>query len=104
MERVAVLIGRCAIYEQLYLTNDAPNNANEATENLRRGLLTLYTAILHALCRFIRVFQGKVPYCLFFCSLGPRPSEKSGYPRRGFVPGSIPASWMANIFIPKCSH
>ena len=61
MERVAVLIGRCAIYEQLYLTNDVPKNAKEGTENLRRGLLTLYTAILQALCRLIRVFQGRVP-------------------------------------------
>ncbi|KAF8427603.1 ankyrin repeat-containing domain protein [Terfezia claveryi] len=59
MERVSVLIGRCAIYEQLYLTDGTPKNAKEATENLRQRLLTLYTAILQALCRFIRVFQGK---------------------------------------------
>jgi len=49
MERVAVLIGRCAIYEQLYLTDDIPENAEDATDNLRRGLLSLYTAILLAL-------------------------------------------------------
>jgi len=36
IERFAVLIGRCTIYEQLYLTDDAPKNAEEATENLRR--------------------------------------------------------------------
>ncbi|KAF8417649.1 ankyrin repeat-containing domain protein [Tirmania nivea] len=59
MERIAVLIGRCAIYEQLYLTSNIPENAKEATENLRRGLVTLYTAILLALCRLIRVFKGK---------------------------------------------
>lgn len=62
MERVAVLIGRCAIYEQLYLIDDVPKNAGEATENLRKGLLALYTAILQALCRSIRIFKGKVPY------------------------------------------
>jgi len=66
MERVANLIGRCAIYEQLYLTDDTPNNAKGATENLRKGLLALYTAILQALCRLIRVFQGRIPYCYFF--------------------------------------
>ncbi|RPB27796.1 hypothetical protein L211DRAFT_802387 [Terfezia boudieri ATCC MYA-4762] len=60
MERVSVLIGRCAIYEQLYLTDDPPKNAKEATENLRQALLSLYTAILLALCRFIRVFQGNL--------------------------------------------
>ncbi|KAF8451423.1 hypothetical protein BGX38DRAFT_1259584 [Terfezia claveryi] len=59
-ERVALLIGRCAIYEQLYLIDDIPKNANEATENLFQGLLILYTAILQLLCRLIRVFQGKL--------------------------------------------
>lgn len=57
-----MLIGRCAIYEQLYLTGDVPKNAEEATENLRRGLLTLYTAILQALCRLLRVFKGRIPF------------------------------------------
>jgi len=66
MERVAVLIGRCAIYEQLYLTSDVPSNAEEATENLRQGLLTLYTAILQALCRLIRIFEGTIPHCFNF--------------------------------------
>ena len=60
-ERIAVLIGRCAIYEQLYLTGDVPLNAQEATENLRRRLLTLYTAILQALSQLIRVFKGRAP-------------------------------------------
>jgi len=64
MERVAVAIGRCAIYEQLYLTDDIPKNAIEATENLRKGLLALYTTILQALCRLTRVFQGRVHDCL----------------------------------------
>ena len=65
MERVAVLISRCAIYEQLYLTGDVPKDAKEATEateNLHRGLFTLYSAILQALCQLIRVFQGRIPF------------------------------------------
>ena len=65
MERVAALISRCAIYEQLYLTHDVPKDAEEATENLRRGLLTLYTAILQALCRLIRVFEGRILFDFF---------------------------------------
>jgi len=63
MERVAMLIGRCAIYEQLYLIDDVPSSAEDATENVQRGLISLYTAILRALCRLIRVFQGRIPYC-----------------------------------------
>ena len=65
MERIAMLIGRCAIYEQLYLTRDAPKHAEEATANLRSELLALYTAILQALCQVIRVFQSITPY--FYC-------------------------------------
>ena len=61
MERVAVLIGRCAVYEQLYLTIDPPKDAEEVTENLRSGLLTLYTAILQSLYRVIRIFEGMIP-------------------------------------------
>ncbi|KAF8417658.1 ankyrin repeat-containing domain protein [Tirmania nivea] len=59
MERVAMLIGCSTIYEQLYLTSHVPENAKEATEILRKGLLALYVAILQALCRLIRIFQGK---------------------------------------------
>lgn len=64
MERVAVLIGRCAIYEQLYLTSDVPKEAEVATENLRGVLVTLYIAILQALCRLMRVFAGMTPYLI----------------------------------------
>jgi len=60
-----MLIGRCAIYEQLYLSGDVTKNAEEATVNLRTGLLTLHKAILLALCRLIWVFQGGILYCLF---------------------------------------
>ena len=60
MERIAILIGRCAIYEQLYLSsNDIPDIAEKATDSLRIALLALYTAILQALCRLMRVFEGK---------------------------------------------
>ncbi|KAF8416640.1 hypothetical protein EV426DRAFT_578606 [Tirmania nivea] len=59
MERIAVLIGRCAIYEQLYLTGNVLKNVEKATEELRSVLITLYTAVLQALCRLIRVFDGK---------------------------------------------
>ncbi|KAF8427950.1 hypothetical protein EV426DRAFT_640542 [Tirmania nivea] len=60
MERIAILIGRCTIYEQLYLySNDIPDIANKATGDLRAALLALYTAILQALCRLISVFKGK---------------------------------------------
>jgi len=56
-----VLIGRCAIYEQLYLTDDVPKNAEVAIDNLRHGLLTLYIAMVQALYRLLNVFKGKSP-------------------------------------------
>jgi len=60
MERIATLIGRCTIYEQLYLHgNDIPDIAEKATESLRKALLALYTAILQALSRMMAVFKGK---------------------------------------------
>ena len=65
MERIAALIGRFAIYEQLYLTGNVPASAKEGTEILRQELLTLYTAILQALCRSLWVFKGRIHYCLF---------------------------------------
>ena len=65
MERVAELIERCAIYEGLYLSGNAPVSAHKATENLRRVFISLYTAILHTLCRLIRVFKGRTPMVLF---------------------------------------
>ena len=55
-----MVIDQCAIYEQLYLTPDVPASAKEATEILRSVLLTLYTAVLQALCRLIRVFKGMI--------------------------------------------
>ena len=73
MERVSVLIGRCAIYEQLYLSGDVTKDAEEATADLRRGLLTLYTSILQALCRLIKIFHGRTPppglQPLYMCTL-----------------------------------
>ena len=88
MERVAFLISRCTTYERLYLTDFVPKDAEEATENLRRGLLALYTAILHALCQLIRVFQGRVPdflngYSHVLCGMhtkySPTSKANSGY-------------------------
>jgi len=62
MERIAILIGRCTIYEQLYLvSNDIPDIAEKATEDLRVAILALYTAILQVLSRLMTVFQGKNP-------------------------------------------
>ena len=63
MERIAILIGRCTIYEQLYLGgNDIPDIAGKAIEDLRGALVALYTAILQALSRVMRVFQGTIPH------------------------------------------
>ena len=60
MERIAILIGRCTIYEQLYLSNnDIPDIAEKATEEFRAALLALYTAILQVLSQLVRVFKGK---------------------------------------------
>ena len=70
MERIAILIGRCTIYEQLYLSgNDIPDIAGKATENLRVALLALYTATLQALSQMMAVFKGKNPIP-YFGSIG----------------------------------
>jgi len=59
MERIAILLGRCTIYEQLYLSsNDIPDIAEKATQDLRAALLSLYTAILQALSGLMVVFNG----------------------------------------------
>ena len=63
-ERISFLIGRCTIYEKLYLcegikTPDlALDIAKTPTDDLRRALVILYTAILQALSQCIRVFNG----------------------------------------------
>ena len=62
MERIGILIGRCTIYEQLYLGgNDIPDIVDKAMQSLRGALVALYIATLQALSRLIRVFQGKIP-------------------------------------------
>jgi len=67
MERVVVLIGRCTIYEQLYLSgNDMPDIAENATENLRGAMVALYTAILQTLSRLMMIFQG-MSYYAYLC-------------------------------------
>lgn len=62
MERIAFLVGRCTIYEKLYLTEckevDPSDTAKTATDELHRALVHLYTAILRLLSRCITVFSG----------------------------------------------
>ena len=77
MERIAFLVSRCTIYEKLYLIkydeDGAPDTVQTAmvqtamvqiatvqtaTGELRRALVILYTAILRALSRCMRIFNG----------------------------------------------
>ena len=65
MERITFLVGRCTIYEKLYLTEHegvkglkASDPAKTATEELRKALIILYTTILRALGLCIKVFNG----------------------------------------------
>jgi len=62
MERIAFLVGRCTIYEKLYLIGceeiTIPEITKIATDELCRALVILYTAILRALSRCMRVFKG----------------------------------------------
>ena len=48
LEKTACLIDRCAVYELLYL-----NEATEASGNLEKSMLRLYTAILKFLAKAI---------------------------------------------------
>ena len=63
MERVALCIGRCAIYEQLYFSNrsDIPDVARRAIDDLSNALLALYTTILQVLGRLVNIFNGTNP-------------------------------------------
>ena len=59
MERITFLVGRCTIYEKLYLIEcHIPDIAKTPTHELRQALVFLYTAILRALSRCIGVFKG----------------------------------------------
>ena len=72
MERITFLIGRCTIYEGLYLCEDikdpdivesaglvdSTDIAKTATAELRRALVILYSAILQVLTRCIKIFNG----------------------------------------------
>ena len=58
MERIALLIGRCAVYEQLYFTGEVPELARSAIDDLKNALRALYTTILQVLSRLIKVFNG----------------------------------------------
>jgi len=48
LEKTACLIDRCTVYELLYL-----NEAMEASRNLEKSMLRLYTAILKFLAKAI---------------------------------------------------
>ena len=64
MERIALWIARCAVYEQLYFTGDVisvPEVAVSAMNDLKNALLALYTTILEVLSRLIKVFNGTYP-------------------------------------------
>ena len=62
MERITFLVGRCTIYEKLYLTKcdegeEAPTPTiatKTATSDLPRALVRLYTAILKAMSQCLR--------------------------------------------------
>ena len=62
MERITFLVSRCTIYEKLYLINceavEASATVKAATDELRRALVILYTAILRAMSRCMKVFKG----------------------------------------------
>ena len=62
MERIAFLVSRCTIYEKLYLIkyqgDKTPDTVQTATDELRGVLVILYAAILRALSRCMRIFNG----------------------------------------------
>ena len=62
MERIALWIGRCAVYEQLYfmggVSQPVPEIARSATDGLHNALIALYISILQVLGRLIKIFNG----------------------------------------------
>jgi len=54
LEKTACIIDRCAIYEFLYLYS-----ATEASDNLKKSMLRLYTAILKFLAKAIKRSEGE---------------------------------------------
>ena len=62
-EKTAYLIGRCTIYEFLYI-----NENSAASKNLEKSILRLYTAILKFLAKAIRVLDGECFWVrLYYC-------------------------------------
>jgi hypothetical protein len=51
VERIANLIDRCAVYEELYLKNANGGSQTNAVRNFENALIGLYTAILQFLVR-----------------------------------------------------
>lgn len=62
-ERIALLIARCTVYEQLYFKEaiDIPHVAKIASIELRDSLIALYIAILQVLSRLINLFKSTNP-------------------------------------------
>lgn len=63
MERIALLVGRCAVYEQLYLGTeiDVVELAKGPTNDLRNAILVLYVTILQVLSRLKVAFNSNNP-------------------------------------------
>ena len=62
LEKTACLIGRCTIYEHLYV-----NENSAASKNLEKSILRLYTAILKFLAKAIRMLDGECPRIRLYC-------------------------------------
>ena len=61
MERIALWIGRCAVYEQLYFMEGVipvPEVARSALNDLHNAILALYSTIFQVLSRLIKIFNG----------------------------------------------
>lgn len=56
IERIAVIINRCAIYEALYLTNGDASRKTPAENGLMEALISLYANILKVLYRIITLY------------------------------------------------
>jgi flagellin-specific chaperone FliS len=57
LEKSSNIIDRCAVYESLYLQKDV-----EASRNLQKTILKLYTAILKYLVHAIVVSKGEFSF------------------------------------------
>lgn len=74
LEAIANLIGRCAIYEILYL-----NSETEAARNLEKALIGLYVWISLTLVRAKQSYSGKTGKG-FFASGPAKSTPQTKYP------------------------